>query len=109
VAEINTVVSEIANGAKEQATGLEEINIAINQIDQMTQQNAAMVEESRAASHSLSNQAEQLTNLISRFQIVPVDPGQFAQQELRGALPTHARDQNRSRATEPRAGAGRAA
>jgi methyl-accepting chemotaxis protein len=109
VAEINTVVSEIANGAKEQATGLEEINIAINQMDQMTQQNAAMVEESRAASDSLSNQAEQLTNLISRFRIIAPDPRNFAQQESRSAPPALAPDQNGPRAAESRAGARRAA
>jgi methyl-accepting chemotaxis protein len=85
VAQINTVVSEIASGAKDQATGLEEINIAINQMDQMTQQNAAMVEESRAASYSLSNQAEQLITLISRFQIVPSNRANIAHRELRSA------------------------
>jgi methyl-accepting chemotaxis protein len=109
VAEINTVVSEIANGAKEQATGLEEINIAINQMDQMTQQNTAMAEESRAASRSLSHQAEQLTTLISRFQIVAPDRANFAQRELQGAPQAVARDQNRQRTAVSRADAGRAA
>ena len=45
VTEINSVVSEIAAGAQEEATGLQQINIAIAQMDQVTQQNAAMVEE----------------------------------------------------------------
>jgi methyl-accepting chemotaxis protein len=69
VTDINDVVSAIAAGAHEQATGLEQINTAINQMDQVTQQNAAMVEESTAASHSLSQETSQLSSLIGKFQV----------------------------------------
>jgi methyl-accepting chemotaxis protein len=69
VNDINQVVAEIATGAKEQATGLAEVNTAINQMDQVTQQNAAMVEQSTAASHSLSQETEQLAELIGQFQV----------------------------------------
>jgi methyl-accepting chemotaxis protein len=69
VADINTVVSEIAASAQEQATGLHEVNTAVNQMDQVTQQNAAMVEQSTAASHSLAQETEDLARLISRFQV----------------------------------------
>ena len=69
VSEINVVVSEIAAGAREQSTGLDEVNTAVNRMDQMTQQNAAMVEQSTAASRSLSIETEQLSGLISQFQI----------------------------------------
>jgi methyl-accepting chemotaxis protein len=69
VAEINDVISGIAAGAKEQATGLDEVNTAINQMDQVTQQNAAMVEESTAASHSLSQETDQLSGLVGQFQL----------------------------------------
>jgi methyl-accepting chemotaxis protein len=69
VNEITGVVSQIAAGAKEQATGLEHVNTAVNQMDQVTQQNAAMVEESTAASHSLSQEASKLSELIGQFQV----------------------------------------
>jgi methyl-accepting chemotaxis protein len=69
VADINSVVSEIAASAQEQATGLHQVNTAVNQMDQVTQQNAAMVEQSTAASHSLAQEAEELGRLISRFQV----------------------------------------
>jgi methyl-accepting chemotaxis protein len=69
VAQINSVVIDIAASAQEQATGLHEVNTAINQMDQMTQQNAAMVEQSTAASHSLSHETEELVRLTARFQI----------------------------------------
>jgi len=67
VIEINGVVAAIAAGALEQATGLQQVNTAIKQMDQTTQQNAMMVEESSAASHSLSQETTQLSNLIGKF------------------------------------------
>ncbi len=69
VAEIDTIVNDIAASAQEQSTGLAEVNTAVNQMDQVTQQNAAMVEESTAASHALSQETEELSRLISRFDV----------------------------------------
>ncbi len=69
VGEINSVISEIASGANEQATGLVQVNTAINEMDQVTQQNAAMVEESTAASRSLSQETSQLSGLVGQFKI----------------------------------------
>jgi methyl-accepting chemotaxis protein len=69
VAEISGIMSDIATATKEQSTGLAEVNTAVNQMDQVTQQNAAMVEQSAAASQSLREETEELTQLISRFQI----------------------------------------
>ena len=69
VAEISSLVAEISASAQEQSTALVEVNTAVNQMDQTTQQNAAMVEQSTAASHSLTHEAETLTQLVSKFQI----------------------------------------
>jgi methyl-accepting chemotaxis protein len=69
VAEIDTLVTEISASAQEQATALAEVNTAINQMDQVVQQNAAMVEESTAASHSLAQEAEEMSRLVSRFNV----------------------------------------
>ena len=69
VAEIDGLVSEIAASAQEQATGLQQVNTAVNQMDQVTQQNAAMVEQSTAASQGLTNEANQLIDLMSRFHL----------------------------------------
>ena len=49
--------------------GSAEINTGVNQLDEVTQQNAAMVEESTAASHSLRQEAESLTELVAKFRI----------------------------------------
>ncbi|WP_332765418.1 methyl-accepting chemotaxis protein [Phenylobacterium sp.] len=69
VAEIDSLVTEIAASAQEQAVGLQQVNTAVNQMDQVTQQNAAMVEQSTAASHSLATEAEALAGSIARFRI----------------------------------------
>ncbi len=67
VTEINSVMAGIAAGAQEQSVALGEVNEAINQMDQVTQQNAAMVEQSTAATHSLSQEADSLSQLIGAF------------------------------------------
>ena len=67
--EMNTVVSDIAVGAREQATGLEQINTAINQMDQGTQQAAAMAQQSRVATHNLAKQSEDLARIVSQFEL----------------------------------------
>ncbi|WP_421936892.1 HAMP domain-containing methyl-accepting chemotaxis protein [Phenylobacterium sp.] len=69
VTRINGLVTEIAASAQEQATGLDQVNVAVNQMDQVTQQNAAMVEESTAASHALAREADNLSGLMSQFQV----------------------------------------
>ena len=69
VTRINELVIEIATSAHEQAIGLEQVNAAVNQMDQVTQQNAAMVEESTAASHALAREADNLTELMSQFEV----------------------------------------
>jgi len=69
VSEINGLMAEITASAKEQATALAEVNTAVNQMDQTTQQNAAMVEQSTAASHNLSQEAEELATLVGKFHV----------------------------------------
>ena len=68
VVEINSVITDIAASAHEQATGLQQVNSAVSEMDKVTQQNAAMVEETTAASHALSRETVELTQLIGRFQ-----------------------------------------
>jgi len=104
VAEINSIVSEIAAGAQEQATGLQQVSSAINQMDQVTQQNAAMVEESTAASQSLSQETHHLSALIGQFQVGGLSDDSL-RHELKKAAP-HAFRQN-SPARKPAAAAKR--
>lgn len=69
IGEVDYLVSDIAAGAKEQATGLREVNTAINQMDQATQHNAAMVQETTAATRSLRLEMDTLLGLMAQFHI----------------------------------------
>ena len=69
VNQISKLISDIASGAVEQSTGLGEINTGMSQLDQVTQQNAAMVEQSTAAGHLLRSDAQNLSELMQRFQL----------------------------------------
>ncbi|SLN77981.1 methyl-accepting chemotaxis protein [Roseisalinus antarcticus] len=69
VSHISELVTNIARGTVEQATGLGEINLGVTNLDQVTQQNAAMVEQSTAAAHALRTDAIRLTDLVEHFKI----------------------------------------
>ena len=67
VVEISAVVEEIASGAGEQSVALRQLNATVGQMDKVTQQNAAMAEQTTAASHSLSQEIQNLSQLIAVF------------------------------------------
>lgn len=67
VANINTVVSEIAAGAEQQSISLQEVNTAVGQMDRSTKLNATMVQESTAASHAIAAETDELVSLIGSF------------------------------------------
>ena len=93
IAEISTLVENIASSAEKQATGLQEVNTAVSAMDGVTQQNAAMVEQATAAARSLAVEADGLAREISRFRIesqsghfaAPVQPVHQLQQRVAAA------------------------
>ena len=98
-------MAEIAAGAQQQATGLEEVNSAVGQMGKMTQQNAAMGEEASAAAASLSDEGEKLSGLIDMFSVGQrTSPG-----SLRAALRDAAPHAFKTRKTPVRQSASRAA
>ena len=66
-------INQIAAGAQEQANGIGQVNTAVADMDDATQKNAAMVEETTAASHSLAHEADELGDLLNRFQVTGID------------------------------------
>ncbi len=64
------IISGNAIASQEQSAGIEQVNQAVAQMDEITQQNAALVEQAAAASESLQDQAEKLTELVSVFMLV---------------------------------------
>src|SRR3984885_7277623 len=69
VKKVTDVMAEIASSSREQASGIEQVNKAITMMDDVTQQNAALVEEASAAAQALTEQASNLTQLISRYRV----------------------------------------
>ncbi|MDQ3775167.1 MAG: methyl-accepting chemotaxis protein [Pseudomonadota bacterium] len=69
VKRVSDMIAEIAAASQEQSSGIEQVNRAITQMDQATQQNAALVEEAAAASESLEEQANHLTEIMEFFKL----------------------------------------
>lgn len=67
IALVSQHVDDIAMSSQDQSVSINEINGSVSQMDRLTQQNAAMVEETSAASRLLSEEADQLAELLSQF------------------------------------------
>ena len=91
IQQVSKLIGEISGVSGQQAAGIEQVNSAVAQMDHVTQQNAALVEEAAAAAESMRQQAEGLTQLVSRFKL----------DERRVADPEHARRATRLGAPEP--------
>ena len=81
------MVDDIANGAQEQATGLQQVNVAVNQMDQTTQENASMAEQSTGASRSLAKETAALSELVSLFKVGQIAGGAAIRRELEKVAP----------------------
>jgi methyl-accepting chemotaxis protein len=68
VSEIAALVSNIAEQAREQSSGLAEVNIGVTQLDQLAQRNTQMVEETSSAAKALQRDAVDLEGLVSSFE-----------------------------------------
>ena len=69
IQQVTEIINEISVASHEQATGIDQVNRAIIQMEDVTQQNAALVEEAAAAAESMREQAEALSELVSRFKL----------------------------------------
>ncbi|WP_409308020.1 methyl-accepting chemotaxis protein [Pectobacterium sp. B1J-3] len=69
VRRVSDLVGEISSASNEQTMGIEQVNVAVNQMEATTQQNASLVNEASAATQSLQQQAAQLAQTVSIFQI----------------------------------------
>ncbi|WP_083615476.1 methyl-accepting chemotaxis protein [Paraburkholderia sp. SOS3] len=69
IAQVTTLIQEIAAAASEQSSGIEQVNLAVTHMDTLTQENAALVEEAAAAAQSLTEQAVILQNALRAFHL----------------------------------------
>ena len=67
--QLRTLIGEISQAASQQAAGLAEVTASVEQLDGMAQQNAALVEETAAASASLKDNAERLSQEMAFFRV----------------------------------------
>lgn len=70
ISKTNEYVEQIATASNEQAQGAENINVGVGEIDNVTQQNNQTAQEGASAAEQLSQQAEALQRMLSRFQLV---------------------------------------
>jgi methyl-accepting chemotaxis protein len=66
---VRELLAEVANGAREQTTGIAQSAKAVQEMDTVTQQNAALVEQTAAAAGSLNDQALGLAGEVSQFKL----------------------------------------
>lgn len=67
---ISEMVEEISAGGKAQEEYIAHINVAVEQISGIVQSNAATAEESAASSEELSAQAQNVRELLSKFEVL---------------------------------------
>jgi methyl-accepting chemotaxis protein len=70
---VTEIMNDITLASQRQTSGIEGVNSAITEMDDLTQRNAALVEQSAAAAQSMRDQAQDLLNVVSRFQL-PAGP-----------------------------------
>jgi methyl-accepting chemotaxis protein len=66
---VRELLAEVANGAREQTTGIAQSAKAVQELDTVTQQNAALVEQTAAAAASLKDQANGLAAEVAAFRL----------------------------------------
>ncbi|MBK7353596.1 MAG: hypothetical protein IPJ05_08545 [Nitrosomonas sp.] len=66
---VTDIMTQIASVSQEQRAGIEQVNNSITKMDEITQQNASLVEEAAAASESMREQMEQLTQAMKVFRL----------------------------------------
>jgi len=69
VKKVSAIIAEISAASNEQALEIERVNRGVADLDSVTQQNAALVEEAAAAAGSLEQQALQLAEAVSIFNV----------------------------------------
>ena len=69
VRRVTDIIAEISAAASEQSQGIADVGQAVTHLDEMTQQNAALVEEAAAASASLHDQADKLSQAVAVFRL----------------------------------------
>ncbi len=95
VKRVSDIIAEIAAASQQQSSGIEQVNRAISQMDQATQQNAALVEEAAAASESLEEQANHLTEIMEFFKLQEAAAGTLPERTAQAPVAVERRSAER--------------
>jgi methyl-accepting chemotaxis protein len=93
------IVSGIASASSEQATGIDQINTALRQMDEITQQNSALVEENAASAKTLEQQATEMDERVSHFQLSGTEGTETVEAETASPVAISARPRTQSPAS----------
>jgi methyl-accepting chemotaxis protein len=66
---VTDIMGEISTASAEQSAGVAQVGAAVTKMDETTQQNASLVQQSAAAAQSLQQQARQLVEAVSVFDL----------------------------------------
>jgi len=69
VQRVTDLIAEISAAAGEQSQGIAQVGQAVSHLDEMTQRNAALVEQAAAASASVRDQADRLSQAVAVFKV----------------------------------------
>jgi len=69
---VTEIMTEITTASQQQSADIEDVNLSVMNMDKATQQNTGLVEEAAAAAESLSDQASNLSRVVSRFKLQPM-------------------------------------
>lgn len=67
--EVSALIGGISSASQEQATGINEVSIGLNQIDGVTQRTSQNASECSDAAVQLTQQADEVRNLVRRFKV----------------------------------------
>lgn len=90
VTEVSKVISEVTSAGEEQSAGVGQINQSVLKLDEVNQQNTVMVEEVAVSSKILEEQAQELEQLISFYNV----NGEPSSHEVKS--PAHSHSERRS-------------
>lgn len=101
VNKVNEVVSDIASASEHQRAGIEQINDGIAQLNTVTQQNSVFSTESANAAGELADQAHQMREIVSSFNISYINRGSVANDGSRRQKPGQGSAKARGRGGAP--------
>jgi len=67
--QVNSLLGEVTNGAKEQSLGIGQIGQAVHELDHSTQANAALVEQAAALANTLRSAAVRMAAQVDEFRL----------------------------------------